>query len=215
MARPTLAVTADVASGARRADGLHHRLLGADGLDDRVCPKAVGELLDHGHTVVAAFGDDVGSAEIAREGLPRLVTAHRDDAIGAQLLGGEDGEQADRTVTDDGDRLAGTRLRGNGAEPAGAQHVRGGEQAWHQLIGGKRGGCRKGSIGEGDAQQFGLCAVGFDQLPVEATGLVADAADHTCVVRGEERADNEFSRFEGGDVTADLLDDAAVRLLPR
>ena len=47
----------------------------------------------------------------------------------------------------------------------GTQHVRGGEQAWHQLIGGKRGGCHKGSIGEGDAQQFGLCAVGFDQLP--------------------------------------------------
>ena len=56
---------ADVPAGAGGADGLHHRLLGADGLDDRVRAEPVGEVLDPGDAVVAALGDDVGGAELA------------------------------------------------------------------------------------------------------------------------------------------------------
>ena len=37
---------ADVAAGPGGADGLHHRFLGADRLDDRVRAEAAGELLD-------------------------------------------------------------------------------------------------------------------------------------------------------------------------
>ena len=56
---------ADVPAGAGGADGLHHRLLGADGLDRGVGAEAVGEVLDLGDALVAALGDDVGGAELA------------------------------------------------------------------------------------------------------------------------------------------------------
>src|SRR3954447_4178041 len=94
---------ADVPTGAGGADGLHHRLLGADGLDDRVRAQAVGELLDLGYSLVAAGGDDVGRAELPGQLLPGLVPAEGDDPLGTQLLGGEHAEQADGAVTDDGD----------------------------------------------------------------------------------------------------------------
>ena len=61
---------ADVAAGPGGADGLHHRLLGADGLDDGVRAEAVGEVLDAGDALVAAFLDDVGGAELEGELLP-------------------------------------------------------------------------------------------------------------------------------------------------
>src|SRR5712691_12704319 len=70
---------ADVPAGAGGADGLHHRLLGADGLDDRVRAEPAGELLDLRHALIAALGDDVGRAELAGELLAGLVPAHRDD----------------------------------------------------------------------------------------------------------------------------------------
>lgn len=60
-----VADVADVAAGSGVADGLHHRLRGADGLNDRVRAEAVGEVLDLGDAVVAAFGDDVGGPELA------------------------------------------------------------------------------------------------------------------------------------------------------
>ena len=44
-------------------------------------------------------------------------------------LGRQDAEQADGAVTDDGDGLAGAGLGGDGGEPAGAEHVGGGQQA--------------------------------------------------------------------------------------
>ena len=76
---------ADVAAGAGGVDGLHHRLLGADRLDHRVRAQPVGQILDRRHAVVAAFGDDVGGAELQRQLLPRLVPAHRDDPFRAEL----------------------------------------------------------------------------------------------------------------------------------
>jgi hypothetical protein len=51
------------------------------------------------------------------------VAAHRDDPVRPEPLGGKHREQPDRTVTDHGDRLAGTSLGGNRAEPASAEHV--------------------------------------------------------------------------------------------
>ena len=49
---------------------LQHRLLGADGLDDRVRAEPAGEVLDRPDAVVAALGDDVGGAELAGQPLP-------------------------------------------------------------------------------------------------------------------------------------------------
>ena len=51
--------------------------------------------------VLAALGDDVGRAELAGDLLARLVARHRDDALGAELRGGEDAAEADRAVADD------------------------------------------------------------------------------------------------------------------
>ena len=59
----------DVAAGARGVDGLHHRFLGADGLDHGMGPEHVRQLLDRGHAGVAALFDDVGRAELARQAL--------------------------------------------------------------------------------------------------------------------------------------------------
>ena len=80
------------------------------------------------HALVAALLDDVGGAELAGQLLAVGVAAHRDDPLGAELLGGEDAEQADRAVADDRDGLAGAGLGGDGGEPAGAEHVGGGQQ---------------------------------------------------------------------------------------
>ena len=53
---------AAVPTGTGGADGLHHRLLGTDGLDHRVRAELAGELLDPCDAVVAAFGGVVGAS---------------------------------------------------------------------------------------------------------------------------------------------------------
>ena len=60
-------------------------------------PEAVGEVLDPGDAVVAAFRDDVRCAELTGELLAWLVAAHGDDPLGAELAGGEHAEQPDGT----------------------------------------------------------------------------------------------------------------------
>jgi hypothetical protein len=68
------------------------------------------------------------------------MAAHRNDPLRAELLRGQHGEQADRAVTDYGNDLAGSRFGGHGSEPAGAQHVGGGEEARDQVVGRDVGG---------------------------------------------------------------------------
>ncbi len=154
---------ADVAAGPDGADGLQHRLAGADGLDDRVHAEPAGEFLDPGDAFVAAFFDDVGGAELAGELLAGLVAAHDDDPLGAELPGGEHPEEADGAVTDDGDGLARADLGGDGAEPAGAEHVGRGEEARDQVGGREIGGGDEGAVGERDAGVLGLGADRADQ----------------------------------------------------
>ena len=124
----------DVPAGAGGADGLHHRLLRSDRLHHGVRTESVGEFLDLRDPGLAAFLDDVGGAELAGQGLPVGVPGHGDDPFGAELLGGQDGEQPDGPVTDHGDGLAGAGLGRHGAEPAGAEHIGGGQQAGDQVL---------------------------------------------------------------------------------
>src|SRR5215212_1079385 len=98
----------DVTSCPRGADGLHHRLLRTDGLDDRVRAEPAGELLDPCRALLSALGHDLGSAELPGEPLAGLVAAHRDDPLRAELLGGEHREQPDGTVAHHRHRLAWT-----------------------------------------------------------------------------------------------------------
>lgn len=164
-------------AGAGGADRLHGRLLGSDGLDDRVRAEPVGEFLDPFDAGVAAFGDDVGRAVEAGQFLPLGVAGHRDDPVRAQVSGGEDGHQADRAVADD-DGLAGAGVGGVGAVPAGAEYVGGGQQGGDQVRGRLPRGGHERAVGVRDA---GLLGLGADrlphQLPLYAAGLVARAAD--------------------------------------
>jgi AraC-like DNA-binding protein len=108
----------DVTACPRGANGLHHRLLRADGLDDRVRAEPAGELLDPCRALLAALGHDLGRAELPGEPLAGLVPAHRDDPIGAELIGGEHCEQPHGAVADDCHRLAWTGL----GHPAPREH---------------------------------------------------------------------------------------------
>jgi hypothetical protein len=60
----------DVTAGPRGADGLHHRLLRADGLDDRVRAEPAGELLDPCRALLAALGHDLARAVMVEAGHP-------------------------------------------------------------------------------------------------------------------------------------------------
>ena len=108
--------------------------------------------------------------------------------------GGQHGEQPDRAVADDGDGLAGPDLGGDGGEPAGAQHVGGGQQARDRSSVGNLGGGDQGAVGQRDPHPLGLRAAGGAGLAVDAGGLVAGPADLAGVVGGEERADHELAR---------------------
>jgi hypothetical protein len=107
---------ADVPAGPGSANGLHHRLLGAYGLDDRVGAEPIVELLDCRDARVVALGHDVRGAVLAGQLLPRLMSAHGDDALGAELLRSEHTQEADGTIADDGDALAGPHLRHHRAD---------------------------------------------------------------------------------------------------
>jgi hypothetical protein len=150
---------ADVSAWPGSPDGLHHRLLRANGLDHRVRTQPVGELLDRSRTGVATLADDVGGTKLARELLARLVPAHRDDPFGSELLGGHDTQQADRAVADHDDGLARTDRGGHGGEPAGSQDVGGGKEIGDHLVVRYLGGGHEGAVGEGDAHPLSLCAV--------------------------------------------------------
>jgi hypothetical protein len=91
---------ADVAAGARGVDGLHHRLLRADGLDHGVRAEPVREFVDGGHAGVAALLDDVGRTVLASQALARFVAAHGDDPLRAELLGSDSYLDWDRIARD-------------------------------------------------------------------------------------------------------------------
>ena len=169
-----------------------------------------------GDALVAALVDDVGGAELAGELLPVGVAAHGDDPLGAELLGGEDAEQADRAVADDGDGLARAGLGGDGGEPAGAEHVGGGEQARDQVVGRACPGvATRVPSASGMRAYSAWVPMAPIELGVHAAGLVAGPADLAGVVGGEERADDELAGLDGRDVAADLLDDADVLVAHR
>src|SRR4051812_27068529 len=206
---------ADMPAGTGGTDRLHHRLLRTDGLDDGVRAEAAGELREPSHSFVTALDDDVGGAVLASELLPVLVPAEDDDALRSELLGGEHAEQPDGAVADDGDGLAGTRFRGDSAEPAGAEHVRGGEQAWDEVVIGHPGSGDESPVGERNAGVLSLRARGRAELADRAAALEAGLAYLAGVVRGHERADDELTWLDAADVAADLLDDADVLMAHR
>jgi hypothetical protein len=125
------------------------------------------------------------------------------------LVGRQDAQQPHRAVTDDRHRLAGPRLGGHGAEPAGAQHVGGGQQGRDQLrIRPARGGDQVPSAN--GMRAFRLGADGAHQGGVHAATLVTRPANLAGVVGAEEGPDDEVPVPDIGHLGANLLDDADV-----
>ncbi len=119
--------------------------------------------------------------------------------------------QPDRAVTDHGHGLAGADFGGDGAEPAGAEDVGGGQEVRDEIGGRNLGGGDQGAVGQRHPHPLGLGAAGgAEDLAVDARRLVAGPADLAGVVGGEERADHELARRDRGDLGADLFDDADV-----
>src|SRR5829696_6968254 len=205
----------NVTACPRGADGLHHGLLRADRLDDRVRPETVGHVLDPCRALLAALGHDLGRAELQREPLAGLVAAHRDNPLRAKLLGGEHRKQADGTVADDRHCLARTGLGRHGAKPAGAEHVGSRKQAGDHVLRRQARRRYEGAVGQRDAGVLCLCAGGSTGLPVDARRMVTGPADLAGVVGGEERSDDELARLDQTYLAADLLDDADVLMAHR
>ena len=67
-------------------------------------------------------------------------------------------QQPDRAVADHGDGLAGAGFGGDGAEPAGAEHVGGGQEVRDQIGGRNLGGGDQGAVGQRDPHPLGLGA---------------------------------------------------------
>ena len=74
---------------------------------------------------VTTFRHNVRGAELAGELLPRSVTAHGDDSLGAHLPGREHAQKADRAIADDDGGCSRLDVRCISREPAGAQYVGG------------------------------------------------------------------------------------------
>jgi hypothetical protein len=143
------------------------------------------------------------------------VAAHGDDPVGAELAGGQHGQQPDGAITDHGDGPAWTGLGGHGAEPAGAEHVGGREETRDEIV---RGDVRSGderAVGERDASQLCLRADGAHEHPLDTRALVAGLAELAGAVGGPERADHELAGRDRVDLAADLLDDADVLVAHR
>ena len=85
------------------------------------------------------------------------MTAHGDDTLGTQLLGGEHRAEAYRAVTDDCDHLARLHVGRVGAAPAGAQHIGGRQQAGDQFVGREVGAATRVPSASGTRSR-GACA---------------------------------------------------------
>ena len=167
--------------------------------------------LIRGDALVAALGDDVGGAELEGQLLAGFVAAHRDDALGAELLGGEHAEEADGAVADDGHGLARARPRRRRPRTSRCRVRRRRPGSW-----GTRSSDGTSGVATSVPSASGIRAYSAwvpmvpIGLAVDAGALVAGPADLAGVVGGEERADDELAGLDRADVAADLLDDSAV-----
>ena len=138
------------------------------------------------------------------------MAAHRDDPLGAELLGGQDPEQSDRSIADDGDGFAGAGVGGDSGEPARPEYVGGGQQAGHHLGRRHLAGGHERAVGERDARVLGLGADVAHQFALHAAALVARLTDLAGVVGRDERSNNELARLDIADAAADFFDDTDV-----
>src|SRR5713101_1694527 len=199
---------ADVATWSSGADRLHHRLLSADALQNRVCPHTLRQILDAGHTFITALRHDLCRAKLQSELLAFFVPTHGDDPFRVHLPRGEHGQQTYGSVAHDNNRHAWLYLRRVGGEPTRTQDIGGSEKVRNHLLCRNFGSRHESAVRKRNAQQRSLgSAYEFSLL---AGGLIAKVAVRACIVRSKERADDELAWFNSLDLAAELLNDAAV-----
>src|SRR5688500_2203334 len=112
--------------------------------------EAFRQVLNPSHAIVPALLDDVGGAEFEGELLPRLVPAHSDYLFRPELLGREHPQEANGSVTYDGNRFPWTYLSRHGGEPSSSQHIGRREEARNLVVRRDFGGRDEGAVGERD-----------------------------------------------------------------
>src|SRR5207249_10779592 len=105
------------------ADRGAHGLVGADALDDGVDAEAAGQRAHARDGLLATLAHDVRCAELLRQGNPVGMAAHHDNLLGAEAARGDDGAEADGTVTEDGHGLATADLGGAGRMMTRSHHT--------------------------------------------------------------------------------------------
>ena len=172
---------------------------------------AAGQFADLRHRLVAAFGHDVGGAEVAAQVGAVGVAAVEDDLLGAEPLGGQHRAQSDRAVADDGHRRSRPHPGGHGAVVAGAEHVGQRQQRRHQRRILRDRKLHQRALRLRNAHGFALAGVDAPGAPattVPAGRLQALSAEVAGVVGPDERGDHQIAALEAGDLGADVLDDA-------
>jgi len=174
---------------------------------------AAGELAHLRDAFLAALGNDVGGAELVAQVGAGLVTAHQDNLLRAETLGREHCHQPDGAVTDHGDPLAGGDSGGVGSVVAGAEDIGERQQGRDERRVGRDRQLHQGAVGERNTNRLGFTAlVGYavpeGRFGVGAGGVQPHAAELAGVVGDRERGDDQVALLDGGDLRADLFDDA-------
>ena len=105
----------------------------------------------------------------AREPLAIGVTAQRDDALGAEALGGQGAREADGAVADNGNRAARAHVGAHRSVVTGRHHVRQRQQRGEHLLRVARAGHGdERAVGERHADGLALAAIELGAAPPSA-----------------------------------------------
>jgi hypothetical protein len=127
--------------------------------ENRIDTEAVDERADALDCLVTAFGDDIGRAELLRQGDAIRSPAQEDDPSRAEPLGRDHAAQSDSPIPDHCHCLPRTYESPDGGVMAGSHHIRQREQRRHQRIVLLHGQDNEGSVGLWNTHRLSLAAI--------------------------------------------------------
>ena len=173
---------------------------------------AIGQLPHPLDRLLPPLGDDRVGAQLAGEVGSVPVVAEDDDPLGAEPLGGDHAAESDGPVADHRHRLARFDAGDHRRVVTGAEHVGQGQEGGHQRLVRIARQRVQGPVCLGNPQRLGLGAAGLaavaEEAAVQALGLQAVVAEDATAVGVGERHHHQVALLDGGDVAADVLDDA-------